>query len=160
MCANCTTAWIWLPPRLVGLGADLPLAERLAYALKADLFLLLWLAGCVRAVSGGRFHSPEDIGGSARGAPSPQLAIKVAVLQNTLEQTVLASGGLLVLAAVLRGEEMVLIPVLAALFLAGRVAFALGYGRGRTGRAFGMALTAAPIIVALPMSLVLMVMGR
>lgn len=158
--AALAATWFWLPPTLVGLGADFGLAERMAYALKADLLLFLWLAGCVQAVASGRFRSPDDIGGSARGAPSPTLAFKVAVLQNSLEQTVLAVGCHLILATVLRAGEMVLISTLVALFLVGRVAFAIGYRRGRTGRAFGMALTGATIIAGYVLAIALIALGR
>ncbi|WP_371514660.1 hypothetical protein [Brevundimonas denitrificans] len=43
----------------------------------------------------------------------------------------MAVGAHLVLATVLRGEEMILLPVLVALYLVGRVFFALGYARAR-----------------------------
>jgi uncharacterized membrane protein YecN with MAPEG domain len=82
------------------------------------------------------------------------------VLQNTLEQTVLAVGAHLVLATVLRGEEMVVLPVLVALYLIGRVLFAHGYARGAAARAFGMALTGASTIAAFGAAIVLMGLGR
>ena len=63
-----------------------------------------------------RFRSDADRPGSAYGAPSSRLAVPAAVLQNTLEQTALAVGSHLVLATVLRGEEMVVLPVLVASF--------------------------------------------
>ena len=49
-------------------------ADRIAFALRADLSLFVWLAGCVGAVSRGRLHSPADIRGSAFGPPSPAIA--------------------------------------------------------------------------------------
>ena len=104
---------------------------------------------CIRQVSSGRFNSPSDIGGSAYSEPSPAIAVARAVLQNTLEQTVLAVGAYLALAVTLRGRELVLIPVLAVLYLAGRGWFAVGYSGGAPGRAGGMVLTAAPTIGAL-----------
>ena len=122
--------------------------ERIAFALKADIAVFLWLAGCVRAVSSGRFNSPADIRGSAYAPPSPAIAVKVAVLQNSLEQTVLAVGAHLCLAAVVRGPELVLVPVLVLLYLVGRVCFVAGYPRGAAGRAFGMALTGVSTVAA------------
>lgn len=82
--------YIWLPPALFGLDGQLGIGDRVAFALKADLPVFLWLADCVRAVSKGRFLSQADIQGSAFSRPSPAIELRVAVLQNSLEQTVLA----------------------------------------------------------------------
>ena len=122
--------------------------ERLAFTVKVDLLVFLWLAGCVRAVSAGRFSSPADIRGSAYGPPSPAIAVRAAVLQNSLEQTVLAVGAHMGLAATLRGDELVLIPALVLLYLTGRVSFAAAYARGAAARAFGMALTGVSTVAA------------
>ena len=149
VCAAILVAsYAWLPGSAFGLHGGMDAGERIAFALKADMLVFLWLAGCVRAVSAGRFSSPADIRGSAYAPPSPAIAVKAAVLQNSLEQTVLAAGAHLSLAAVLRGDELVLIPALVLLYLAGRVSFATVYARGAAARAFGMALTGASTIVA------------
>ncbi|WP_202597603.1 hypothetical protein, partial [Salmonella sp. sc-h43] len=76
------------------------------------------------------------------------------------EQTVLAVGAHLVLATVLRGEEMIVLPVLVALYLIGRMLFALGYARGAAARAFGMALTGASTLGAFAMAIVFIGLGR
>lgn len=138
----------WLPPEMFGLGPAMDAGERIAFALKADILLFVWLAGCVRAVSGGRFGSPADIRGSAYAPPSPAIAVRAAVLQNSLEQTVLAVGAHLALAAVLEGSELVLLPVLVMLYLVGRACFAAAYAKGAAARAFGMALTGASTVTA------------
>ena len=149
VCAVVLAAgYAWLPATLFGLTATMDEGERIAFALKADLLVFLWLAGCLRAVSSGRFRSPADIRGSAYGPPSPAIAVRAAVLQNSLEQTVLVVGAHLVLAAVLRGEELVLIPPLVVLYFAGRASFAARYAKGAAARAFGMALTGASTIAA------------
>jgi hypothetical protein len=153
-------AWAWLPPELVGVGDGLAAGDRLAFALKTELPVYLWLAGAVRAVSSRRFKSPADIRGSAFWAPSAELAIPAAVLQNSLEQTVLFMGAHLVLPTVLRDAELVVLPIMVALYLVGRITFALGYGRGASGRAFGMALTAAPTIFGFVAAGALMIADR
>lgn len=66
-------------------------ADQLAFALKADVLLFVWLAWCVREVSKRRFRSTIDRKGSAFGRPSEAIAIPAAVLQNSLEQAVLAA---------------------------------------------------------------------
>lgn len=152
--------YAWLPASHFGLEGPLGPAERLVFALRADVWLLLWLAICVRAVSKGRFDSPSDIAGSASGPPSAALAVRAAVLQNSLEQTVLAVGAHLVLATVLRGTELRLIPLLVALFLVGRISFAWGYARRPIARAFGMAVTGVSTVFALGLALGLMFAGR
>lgn len=158
--AVLAASYYWMPRDAFGLQQDMEFGDRLAFALKADLVLFLWLAGCVGAVSNGRFHSPADIRGSAFDAPSSAIAVRAAVLQNSLEQTVLFFAATLILTALLRGSELVLLPVLICLFLLGRVAFAAGYARAAPGRAFGMALTAAPIIVSYGLGLAFIFIGR
>jgi hypothetical protein len=107
-----------------------------------------------------RFRSDADRPGSAYAPPSPRLAVAAAVLQNSLEQTVLAIGSHLVLATVLRGDELIVLPALVGLYLIGRVAFAVAYPRGATARAFGMALTGGSLIAALGIAAVLIGLGR
>ena len=113
------TRYAWLPARWFGLSDPMTMADQVAFALKADLLLFVWLAWCVRAVSKRRFRSAVDRKGSAIGRPSEAIAIPAAVLQNSLEQTVLAFGAHLVLATVLWGPELVTIPLLVALYIIG-----------------------------------------
>ena len=150
----------WLAPGFVGVTTPMTLADRLAFALKWDLLIFLWLAGSVGAVSQKRFWTPADRHGSAYSEASPALAVRRANLQNTLEQTVLASGAHLILAAVLRDEELVLIPLLILLFLAGRAAFAIGYAKSPIARAFGMAMTGTAVGFAYVLAACLIVTGR
>ncbi|MFG1423108.1 MAPEG family protein [Roseixanthobacter liquoris] len=158
--AVVAAGYIWLPPGVLGLNPAMDFGGRIAFTLKANILMFVWLAGCVGAVSRGRFYSPADIRGSAFGSPSPAIAVRAAVLQNSLEQTVLAFAAHLTLATLLRGPELVLIPLLVAVFLVGRVAFAFGYAKGASGRAFGMALTAATIIASYGLAIGLVVVGR
>ena len=154
--AFLAAGYAWLPAAPLGLQPVMDAGERIAFALKADVFVFLCVAVCVRAVSRGRFYSPTDIVGAAFSPPSPSIAVRVAILQNSLEQAVLAFGAHLALAAVLRGAELVLLPLLVALFLIGRIAFAAGYMRGAPSRAFGMAVTAAPTLAGYILALGLM----
>lgn len=144
--ATLSAGYFWLPSEFLGLNEAMTAGGRLAFALKVSLPVFLWLAWCLRMVSSGRFRVPADRRGAAYGEPTPDLAVRIAILQNTLEQTVLLIGALLILAAVLRGPELVLIPLSVTLYLVGRVAFDLNYSKGAVARSFGMALTAGPII--------------
>lgn len=150
----------WLPAGWFGLDAPLATANRLAFALQADLVIFIWLAGCVRSVSKARFHSTADIRGSVSGPPSAALTVRAAVLQNSLEQTVLAVGAHLILATVLRGTELRVIPLLVGLYLLGRITFAWGYARRPVGRAFGMAVTGVSTVIGYGLALALLVTGR
>ncbi len=128
---------------------DLPetIADRLGFAALAWAVPCLVLLVAIMLVSTGRRFSPQDIGGQAAGPPSDKLAVKAAFLQNTLEQTVLAAGFYLALAAVAGGAWLALLPASAGLFVAGRLLFYLGYERGAKGRSLGMSLTMLPSFV-------------
>ena len=134
------------------------LEDRLAYALRCDLFVVAWLAAGIAAVARARFLSPGDIGGAGFGVPGSGVVVARAVLQNTLEQVVFAVTVHLVLATLLRGREMVVLPLLAALFCAGRLAFWMGYQGGAGSRAFGFGLTFYPSVLALGLALALIVL--
>jgi uncharacterized membrane protein YecN with MAPEG domain len=136
------------------------LVDRLGFTLRWELLILIWLAGSVGAVSQKRFWTPADRHGSAYSEPSPALAVRRANLQNSLEQAVLASNAHLILATVLRDQELVLIPLLVLLFLIGRATFAIGYAKSPIARAFGMAVTGAPIGFAFVLAATLIVAGR
>ncbi len=64
--------------------------ERLAFALRADAFIALWLAISVGLLARHRFFSPEDIDGGGLSRGTETASVLQATLQNTLEQTVLA----------------------------------------------------------------------
>jgi len=104
----------------------------------------------------GRFFSAADIGGSGFSEAGPRIAISSAVLQNTLEQALFAVVTHLVLASLLRGREMIVVPLLVGLFCAGRLAFWLGYKHGAGGRAFGFGLTFYPSVLALGLAFVML----
>lgn len=124
------------------------LAERIAFALQADIFVLVWIVIGVRMVSKGRFRSAADNPGSAFAPPSPAIAVQVAFLQNALEQAVAAVGAHLALATVISGPALALIPGAVLLFGIGRITFLRGYPQGAGSRAFGIVTTVVPTIGA------------
>lgn len=131
------------------------LIDRFVFWARLQVFLLVWVALGVGAVSRGRRKSAQDIRGSAYGPPSPRLAIRIAFLQNTVEQAVLASGAYLALITVLTGPALSLLPSAAILFGVGRVTFFLGYPQGAPGRGFGFVLTALPTLLGYGLAIVL-----
>lgn len=149
--------YAFVPPPDVGQFPNF--VARLRYTLEAEVFVFLWLAVAIGRVAGMRFFSPSDIDGSGLTAASATLRVPAAILQNTFEQCVLAAGAHLALAATLRGRDMVLIPLLVALFCIGRAFFWVGYARGASGRAFGFATTFYPTLFAWLLAAVLVLIG-
>lgn len=145
-CVAVTLGAYLLLPSMMAFPADL--AERIAFAVQADVFVLLWVVLGVRMVSRVRFYSKEDNRGSAYTLPSPKIAVPRAFLQNTLEQAVIAVGAHLALSTLVYGPALSFIPAAVFLFAIGRITFLLGYPYGAGARAFGMVMTTLPSIVA------------
>lgn len=143
---TATGAAFWIVwPGLFSLPGEL--AERLAFTLMCALPVWLSVLAAIIMVGLGRRTSPEDIAGAAAGPPSAKLALRLAFLRNTHEQAFIALGAWLALAVLATGPSLALIPAAAALFVAGRVLFLIGYRRRPTGRAFGMQLTMMPTVL-------------
>jgi hypothetical protein len=107
----------------------------------ASALAALALVYCIADIAKKRFVHTDVIGGAAYDKPGSEVAVDKAVLQNTLEQTVLAVIAYNGLAAIAPGLAPVLLPVLVGLFLLGRALFIFGYRKGAGGRALGFALT-------------------
>ncbi len=133
-------------------GPAVPLYRRLATAIMVDLTVVAWLAGGIANVARLRFFSPTDIAGSGGAEASSGASTAVrdasAVLQNTLEQVVLAVS-VHIAAAVLIERSATLLIALGLTFTIGRIAFWRGYSHGAQARAFGFALTFYPAVVTL-----------
>ena len=140
LCITTSVGCLLVLPRLIGFPSEL--APQLAFAIQTTSVHLVAVLIAVRLVSSGRYHSAADIGGAAKGPPSPALAVKAAFLQNTLEQAFLGVGAHLVLASVAAGRWLALLVASALLFTIGRISFYRRYSGGAGARAFGMATTA------------------
>ncbi len=146
--ALCVTILVSATCLYRGAAAPTTLVERLTITARADLFVIGWLAATIGHVARLRFFSAEDIAGSGSGTATEEVARAKAVLQNTLEQVVLAVPvhvGLALLVA----SSMPLIVAFAALFGIGRLLFWTGYAKGAESRAFGFALTFYPSLAGL-----------
>jgi uncharacterized MAPEG superfamily protein len=146
--ALCVTVLVSTTCLYEGAAAPTPLAERLIVTAKADVFVLCWLAATIGNVARLRFFSIEDIAGRGSGSSTAAVGRAKAVLQNTLEQVVLAVPVHVAL-AILVGSSVPLIVALATLFAIGRLLFWIGYAKGPEARAFGFALTFYPSLVGL-----------
>ncbi len=130
---------------LTMLPVDEP-GARLAWAFKWALLPVLTLMVSIMRVANHRFSSPEDIDGSELTDGTAQVRVLRAVVQNTLEQAVLAVAAYAIWAVVMPYNWLRTIPIAALLFVAGRVLFARGYAQGAPGRATGFGLTAYPTV--------------
>jgi hypothetical protein len=74
-----------------GYRPDVTISERLSIALKASAFLCLFLAVSVGRLAKHRFFTPEDIDGGGLTMGSDRAKLLQSILQNTLEQSVLAA---------------------------------------------------------------------
>jgi MAPEG family len=117
---------------------------RIAWAVRWSLLPILTLMVAVARVGNHRFYTPEDIDGSGLTSGTPQVQVLRAVLQNTLEQTVLAVAAYTIWAVVMPRRWLWSIAIAALFFVTGRIFFAYGYTRGAPGRALGFGLTAYP----------------
>ena len=132
--------WPGLPPVPADAGA------RLTLWLACALIVASWLLVCVGRLAAHRFFTPEDIEGGGMAGNTPRAALLQALLQNTLEQAVLAIiayGAWLWLGP---EERRGLVLVFALYFAVGRLLFFAGYARGAPFRALGFTLTFYPTV--------------
>jgi hypothetical protein len=127
---------------------DVP-AARLAWALQWALLPMLALMISIMRVANYRFASPADIDGSGLTAGTDRVLVLRAILQNTLEQGVLAVVAYCIWSVTMPLRWLGAIPLAALLFVTGRLLFARGYDRGAAGRATGFGLTAYPTFALL-----------
>lgn len=120
------------------------LAERLAYAVRCDVFAALALLAGIARVAAQRFFENEIDGSVAPHTRS--LEIHRTYIQNTTEQFLLLLVAHLAFAAVEPASRLRLLPLLVALFLIGRAAFWIGYFHSPPSRAFGFGTTFYPTI--------------
>jgi hypothetical protein len=128
--------------------------NRLHFVLGWLLLPGLYLMAVMIRVMLSRFVDPQTFDGSPPPTGS-RLDIDRRVLQNTLEQVVLAAIGWVVLAMALPSYHLGVIPVLAVSFVFARLCFWIGYRRSPPYRAFGFAATFLPTFAAYVWTLLL-----
>lgn len=131
------------------LAPQAAVADRFAFAVKADFFIALWLGISIALLARHRFFSPEDIDGGGLTEGTETANVLQATLQNTLEQTVLAVLVHFAWAILLPASWLLGVPAAVVLFLCGRVLFLRGYRGGAPARAVGFALTYYPSMLML-----------
>ncbi|PVB61254.1 hypothetical protein DCO57_13020 [Labrenzia sp. 011] len=143
----------WLIPE-TWLPADTASA-RMALAARSTLFAAFWLLATIGILARHRFFTPADIDGSGLTTGTDMARIYQAVLQNTLEQTVLAGFVYASFAALAPDRMLGALPVAAVLFWLGRALFWHGYAKGAGARAFGFALTFYPTVMLFAATVIL-----
>jgi hypothetical protein len=131
------------------LSTDISMVERIAFVIKIDLILLIWLTLSIARLARHRFFSADDIDGGGLTPGTEKANILQSTLQNTLEQTVLAIFVHLVWAVMIPANWLSTIPAAMILFMCGRIMFLRGYGQGAPARAPGFALTFYPSVLLL-----------
>ncbi|MEZ9336416.1 MAPEG family protein [Vibrio splendidus] len=88
-----------------------------------------------------RFFSQDDIDGSGLTSGTRQAIILQSMLQNTLEQLVIAFGVYTAWCLLMPSAWLSAVPACSVLFFIGRIFFFKGYSHGAPARAFGFATT-------------------
>jgi len=124
-------------------------AMRLKLAALAALAPASVLFFCIARLAKHRFSTPQDIQGSALTEGTERAKLLQALLQNTLEQSALATPVYFAAALIFPARFLSLVAVAAALFVVGRVLFFRGYAGGAANRAIGFGLTFYPSVALL-----------
>jgi hypothetical protein len=135
--------YVWLPP-LAGPDA---IDVRLALAVRCAVLPTITLLAGVGAIGNARFFS--DAIDPTAGKDSQRMQIHARYVDNTTQQLLLYLTVSFGLAVELPFSLVRLLPVLAATFTIGRVAFWIGYLKGPLHRAPGFAMTFYPSAIAL-----------
>ena len=105
-----------------------------------------WLLVSVARLAKHRFFTPADIDAAAGSSETSTARVLQSLLQNTLEQSVLAIAVYGAWFALGPAEARLLPLLCVALFGLGRLLFFVGYERGAVTRALGFALTFYPTV--------------
>jgi hypothetical protein len=134
---------------IAGMLSPLMPGTRPPHALAWDTLVMACLAINIGLLARHRFFTPDDIDGGGLKAGTATAHLLQSMLQNTLEQSVLALGVHATWASVMPQAWQAAVPAAVMLFVIGRVLFWRGYAHGAPGRALGFALTFYPQVVML-----------
>jgi len=143
-------AAIVVRPQALLPGEDV--SSAIVHALRWDVLLVVWLALNVGMLAKHRFFTPADIDGGGLSEGTSAAKVLQSILQNTLEQVVLAFSVHLIWAAAMPRTWQAAVPAAAMLFFVGRLSFWRGYAHGAPARAVGFALTFYPTVGLLVLS--------
>jgi hypothetical protein len=147
-------AWVSADAVMAPLGDE---TDRLVLVVRLDLAIALVLVVLIGRIANLRFGSATDIGGSANAEEGTAVRHARAVLQNSIEQALIALIAHAGLALALPSDRPAVLPALLILFVIGRLCFAAGFSRGAAARAFGFGLTFYPSAAAILVAAILAV---
>ena len=105
------------------------------------------LLGSIATLAKHRFFSPEDIDGAGLTQATQTAKCLQAILQNTLEQNVLAIATYATWIIRMPTNTHGMLAIGSILFIIGRLTFGLGYSHGAAARSFGFAITFYPTVI-------------
>jgi len=121
---------------------NINLETRLKLGLKCCLPLAVVLAVSIGRLAKHRFFTPNDIDSAAGSKQvSNQATILQSIIQNTLEQSLLASITYLAWSVLMPGNLLSVVPLASIAFGIGRLLFIVGYSYGAPSRAVGFTLS-------------------
>jgi hypothetical protein len=129
-----------------GYADPLPLLHRISIAASSGALLAVCLAASIGRLAKHRFLTPEDVDGGGAHSGTARAQRLQAMLQNTLEQSVLAFLVYLVWAIRMPATTLSVLPIAAGAFFLGRILFFAGYEKGAASRALGFALSFYPSV--------------
>jgi hypothetical protein len=133
--------------------------ERLGVVLRAGLAPAFFVMLSIGLLARHRMLTPEDIDGGGLVEGTPRTRQLQAILQNTLEQAVLAWMVYLAWAFVMPTRWLSVVPLAAIAFVIGRGLFMRGYAKGAPARALGFTLSFYVSSTMLMSVLVYLVLG-
>jgi len=132
-----------------GFSPQLSLEGRVSVAIQSSSLLAICLAVAIGRLARHRFFTPEDIDGGGLRPGSNRAILLQSLLQNTLEQSVLALLTYVAWAAAMPADWLSVVPLAAVSFMLGRLLFFAGYGSGAPSRALGFTMAFYPSLAML-----------
>ena len=124
-----------------GYPFDINLEKRLRVAAKSCLPLAIVFAVSIGRLAKHRFFTPNDIDGSGLTQASAQAQVLQSIIQNTLEQSLLAAIAYTIWSVLMPGNLLSVVPLASIAFIVGRIMFIIGYSYGAPARALGFTLS-------------------
>ncbi len=123
--------------------------DMLGIAILSCLIPAVFLAASIGRLAKHRFFTPEDIDGGGLAKGTKQAKLLQSLLQNTFEQTLLASIVYCAWSVVMPATWLSVVPLAALTFGLGRILFFRNYKNGAAPRAVGFTLSFYPSIIML-----------
>ena len=143
---NMSGVWLGYPFHFIDASS---LEQRLSIAATGSALVAIFLMVSIGRLAQHRFFNAEDIDAAVLAQSSDRARILQSLLQNTLEQTVLAIVTYFIWSLIMPEVALGAIVGAAILFATGRMLFFYGYETGAASRALGFSLTFYPTVLML-----------